>query len=69
VDEDALSVSSQKEGGSGVFWAGFARPKHPAPRFIEKIPLSLITGEFCRLAELVSNHTPKNQSDSFKKSV
>jgi hypothetical protein len=22
-----------------VFWAGFARPKHPTPRFIEKIPL------------------------------
>ncbi len=31
-----IVVSSQKEGGSGVFWAGEARPKHPTPRFIEK---------------------------------
>jgi hypothetical protein len=31
------NVSSQKEWGSGVLWAGAARPQHPTPRFIERI--------------------------------
>ncbi len=31
-------VSSQKDGGSGVFRTGCTRPKHPTPRFIEKTP-------------------------------
>jgi hypothetical protein len=30
-------ASSQKEGGSGVFWASVACPKHPTHRFIEKL--------------------------------
>jgi hypothetical protein len=30
-------VSSQKFGENGVFWACCARPKHPAPLFIEKL--------------------------------
>jgi hypothetical protein len=37
---DELTVSTQKEGGSGVLWTGSARPQHPAPRFIEKIQLT-----------------------------
>jgi hypothetical protein len=35
-----LSVASPriflKRGECGVFWASFARPKYPTPRFIEK---------------------------------
>jgi hypothetical protein len=44
--KNAVGVSSQKEGESGMLWASEARPQHPTPRFIEKLPVeNLDVGE------------------------
>src|SRR5450759_2149253 len=37
-----FSVTSQSSGGCGVSWACFARPRHPAPPFIEKLRFSFL---------------------------